>query len=460
MSISGDKFEGVLHPVRKLKSRLGPLWWHSLLMFAATRLGDVVNLYVGAFLVPAFVSQRELGMVLPLTQLGLLMAVPINVVSRTAAKYMNVFKTHGELGKIKRLLRDLIVVSLIYSVFIVFYLWFGRAFIGARLKFDSPFIVVLVAAIGVVACWVPAATMASQGLKEYYRLTASRIVRPVVRLIFILLLLDALGIVGYLSATLVSGVAVIAFLIGGIRQYLRKSIKAESYHENAKTMLAYLIPVGLTVLLAGLQKTAEPWIVRQRLSAMDSAGYYVATVFGSIPMYVVGAILPFLFPVVSERHELRQSTRRLHIQSAAMTFVVGMAIVVLLRLSARSLLSLRPSWSAYVGYAPYLWRLALMTTLNSVFLCHMWHENACRRFRYLAYYAPLVILEVVILYALMGWPLLQDWLPTVVWEPVARWDVRRLSFIVTAMIVSRAIVACCVVVEMSSIHAAQKGAHA
>lgn len=434
--------------LRRLKGRLGILWWHSLLMFGVSRLGEVINLYVGAFLVPAVVSQKQLGMVLPLMQLGLFVAVPVNIVSRTAAKYMNVFKTHDETGKIKTLLRDLILLAACYSLVIVVYLWFGRGFIGARLKFENPMIIVLVACIGVMSCWIPTVTMASQGLKNYYRLTISMIVRPLVRLLVILILLERLGVVGYLSATFASGLVLVIFLMSGIHRYLARSVVAESYREDLKEMWAYMLPVGLTVLMAALQRTIEPWMIRQRLPEIDSAGYYVAAVFGMVPSYIVAAIFPFLFPVVSERHELKQSTRKIHVQALTVVSILGFALVAMFYFVGGFILSLSLSWQVYAEYAPFMWRLALVTTLNSIFMCHMCHENACRRFRYLRYYAPVIILEIVVLYVLLGWGFFKPCVPAGLWETVRSLDVRNLHFIVRAMLVSRFAVMVCVILEV------------
>jgi hypothetical protein len=222
-------------------------------------------------------------------------------------------------------------------------------------------------------------------------------------------------------------------------------------------MWAYMLPVGLTVLLASLQRTVEPWVVRQRLPEIDSAGYYVATVFGNIPTYIVGAILPFFFPVVSERHELKQSTRKIHIQALTVVAVLGLVLVALFYFAGGFILSLRPSWQVYAEYSRFMWRLALVTTLNSVFICHMWHENACRRFRYLSYYTPIIIIEILVLYVLMGWGFFKPWLPADLWEAVNALDVKNLGFIVSTMIASRIAVAFCVALEVHVLRKTQAG---
>ena len=52
----------------RLHVRLGDFWWYSLMLFAALRFGDLINAFVGLWLVPKYVPSEELGAVLPLTQ--------------------------------------------------------------------------------------------------------------------------------------------------------------------------------------------------------------------------------------------------------------------------------------------------------------------------------------------------------------------------------------------------------
>ena len=52
----------------KLHAKLGDFWWYSLVLFCAGRTADVLNAFVGLWLVPKYVDPSELGAVMPLTQ--------------------------------------------------------------------------------------------------------------------------------------------------------------------------------------------------------------------------------------------------------------------------------------------------------------------------------------------------------------------------------------------------------
>ena len=89
---------------KSVRSRIGDFWWYSFLMFAALRAGDVINAFVGLWLVPKYVEQEELGAILPLTQFASSVGAPMTVLVTVFAKFLNKFKTQGEDGKVKSML--------------------------------------------------------------------------------------------------------------------------------------------------------------------------------------------------------------------------------------------------------------------------------------------------------------------------------------------------------------------
>ena len=79
----------------RLHSKLGDLWWYSLMIFVACRSGDVIQAFIGLWLVPKYVGTEELGAVLPLQQLSNLFAVPLAVLATALAKNVNTYATRG-----------------------------------------------------------------------------------------------------------------------------------------------------------------------------------------------------------------------------------------------------------------------------------------------------------------------------------------------------------------------------
>jgi O-antigen/teichoic acid export membrane protein len=410
----------IVNTVRKLKQRLGPLWWHSMLMFLASRFGDFIGLYIGMFLVPAVLAPEKLGAVLPLLKFSAVVAVPMNIVARTAMKYINTMLVREEHGRIKSLLRDLTLLTSGISIFIILVLSIGWRFIERRLKIQDDRILWLIVISVIMACWTPLAQFMSQGLKHFNRIILARLLSPISRLIVILLVLKQLQIVGYLSANVIVSLVSLLLLGDGLLRYLRRDIMAESYRDLLPDMLNYAKPVATVTLMVAVQLAAGPWIIRQRLPETVSAGYYIAAMFGNIPLWVAPAMLPFLFPLVSEHHEKGVSTTKMHIQALGAVLFAGAGISLILFIFGGRILQLRPAWNEYSEYAVYMWQIALITTMDTLFFCHVTHDSACKRFRFLSYYVPLVVIEVILLGILMGWSHFSGVMPEALWQLIGR----------------------------------------
>ena len=434
--------------IRQIKRRLGPLWWYSLCMFGVSRLGDIVSLFIGAFLVPAVVSRERLGAILPLTQLAAFVALPLSIVLGVALKYMGVFIARGEEGKLKSLLRDLLVLTSVLSACAVAYIGFSAAFLQERLKVEDPRILWLVVGMGIISCWTPVATTMAQGFRRFYRLIASALVGPLVRLVVILLLLKQFQLVGFLTAAMCSRLAVLGMMLTVLWHRRGGTAVHESYRSHWREMLHYGAPFGVALAVYTLQLTVEPFIIRQRLPEADSAGYYIAAMFGNISMYVSGAMLPFLFPIVSASYERGESTRKLHRQALAFVLLAGCALAVVFLLCGDYILTWHSAWRGYRSFAPFIWQVAFVVTGNTLIQCHMMHENACRRFAYLGYYVPIVLVEVGLLYGLMGWPFFKPWLPSSLWAWVNGFIVRDLRFIMGFMLAARLLTVCGIVLDV------------
>ena len=93
-------------PVRKFLSRirakLGDLWWYTILLFVAQRFGDVINMFVGLWIVPKYVPMEELGAVLPLTSVVSLIGIPLSIVAIPFLKFVAVMMERGRWARRRR----------------------------------------------------------------------------------------------------------------------------------------------------------------------------------------------------------------------------------------------------------------------------------------------------------------------------------------------------------------------
>lgn len=408
-----------------LKSRLGELWWWTLLLFIANRLGDFANLAVGIFIVPKFVPAEELGAVLPLMSVAGFVAFPLALVLLPVEKFLNVFAGRGETGKVKTLLRDSALVSLAFAALAGAWLFWRGDAILVRMHVTDRRIFIPIAGFAIFSCIEPLVQSSLKALKCFGTIVATGLAAPFVRLGAMLLLLPALGAFGYLMAQFSASAAGLAIGAAAILAILRSAGKGTPWMTHWREMARYAAPL-LAITLAGrIQGPVETFVIRHRLPEDVSAGYYFANVFGMIPLYLSTAMATVLFPLASERFERGESTRGILVQSLAFNVAMSAATLAIEAIAAPAIFRLPGPWNGYAAYSRFVWQVGLIMSLKGLQSVFVTHENACRSFRYVSYLVPLYLAEAATLYVLPAWDATRPYLPEWLWVAVAsRW---RLS---------------------------------
>lgn len=402
-----------------LRARLGELWWWTLLLFVAQRLGDLANLAVGLFIVPKFVPAEELGAVLPLMSIAGFVAFPLAIVLMPVEKFLNVFAGRGEYGKVKSLLRDSALVSLFFAALAGAWLFWRGDAILLRMHVADRRIFIPIAGFAIFSCIEPLVQSSLKALKCFGTIVATGLAIPFVRLGAMLLLLPALGAFGYLMAQFSSSAAGLAIGAVAIFAVLRSAGKGTPWLPHWREMARYAAPL-LAITLAGrVQGPVETFVIRHRLPEEVSAGYYFANVFGMIPLYLSTAMATVLFPLASERFERGESTRGILLQSMAFNAAMAAGTLALTAVAAPLVFRIPGPWSRYADYSRFVWQVGLIMSLKGAQGIFMTHENACRSFRYVRYLVPLYLAEAATLYVLPAWDATRPYLPEWLWGLVA-----------------------------------------
>jgi hypothetical protein len=404
---------------RALRARMGTLWWYTLLMFVANRLGDAANLFVGLYLVPKLMPGQDLGALLPLMAVGGLFATPLALLLIPVGKFLNVFSARRDFGKVRALLEDSLAVSAAFAFLMGFWLHRQGDGLLLRLQVTDPRLFWPMAGFALLTCIDPVVNSAMRSLKLFNPLVWMSLLSPYVRLAGMLLLLAPLGALGYLTAQWSVGFWSAGFGLVAIFLALRGMGRRASYWPHWREMLAYSWPLVAMTFAMRIQGPVEMLVIRQRLPLVDSAGYYYATMFGNIPGFFTAAMTPFLWSLMSDRFERGEETRPLLAQSMLFTLTVGLLCVVSFAAVMPWVFSQPGPWQPYAPYAHFVWQTALIGTLKTVQSVYTAHETACRRFRYMRYLVPLMLLESAVLYVLPAWSLFRDHLPRAFWNWVA-----------------------------------------
>jgi len=420
----------------KIKAWLGELWWYSIILFVAQRFGDVLNIYIGLWLVPKYVAQDQLGALLPLTQIAGVLGLPLAIILTPFSKFINTFGAKEEYGKIKALLLDVLMVVGISSVVIGIYTWHAAPLIFERLRISSTRLIWLICGITVTSLVIPLINGALSALKKFRLMSITGFVSTPIRLAVLLLLLPISGLLGYFASQLALNLVICVIACWGLRGLISREIKRESYFSHSREMIAYTLPFVIMTGVGTLSSAVQYLVIRQRLPDVESAAFYFCSRFAEIPNMIWASIGTVFFPHISDAFEKGKSTQRMLINVLAISVVGGGIIALLLGISMGWVFDQFGQWANYRPYAYLTGWLALTNVFRVGFTIFVIHEIACRRFGFLIYSAPLALLESVTLISLTGYGFFTPYLPESWVEWMESLRAARIEFIVWVMLAS------------------------
>lgn len=413
--------------LKRLHARLGDFWWYSLMIFVACRSGDVIQAFIGLWLVPKYVGPEELGAVLPLQQLSGLFTVPLAVLATVFAKYVNVYATRGEFGKVKCLVRDVLVASAA-----LFAICIGAAYLllphfYERLRITNGLLTVLILAAGFIGNISLLLTNALQGLKKFKILSLVNLMGAPIRLVTLLVALPIRALSGYVlgQATPPTATSIIAFF--SLHRDLHGIESDRTWRKDLPAVLRYAAPVAIWTIGCTVYSALYTTLFRQRLPEVESAAYYLLSKLAEVGGYLGLSLMVVLFPLAAEAHEQGQENRHVLYHSiwGSLLFSGGLALVF--ALFGPWLFAFIPAWSPYLDYA----RLAAPTTIGVGVSCaigsFVTYEMACRRFRPVWIVTGMNFLWVGALIAILGCEFFRGMLPDRFIDTLTALDVASLQ---------------------------------
>ena len=421
-------FRNIAHAI---KQRLGDLWWYTLILFIAQRLGDIVNAVVGLWLVPRYVPQSELGAVLPLVSVGSLLGVPLIILTIPFLKFLNKYMAQGEYGKVKRLLRDTFAFAGIIFVVVLLASRFLLPLVFERMRVEDGSLSLLIVTAGIVGALVPVFTTALQSLKKFMTLSTATTLSAFVRLGTMLVCLPIRGLSGYFVGQIAPALFIIGASLVALRKQFGRNIKMTPYWgDDWKPILRYAKWPALFNVSGLLLITIEAFVIRRCLPDIESAGYYMISRFAEITLYFGFACATILFPLVSERHETGQHGQyKLLRQSVLFTLIAGVCFTGVIAPCAQMLFAYKSDWNVYSPFTPHLVALCLAYAMRGATLCFSMYQIARNQFRFIPFFVIAYGVEMVTLYCLTGYTFFTPWLPDAWLTALASFNPCRLSVV-------------------------------
>lgn len=422
----------------RLHIRLGDLWWYTLLLFIAQRFSDVINMFVGLWLVPKYVPMEELGAVLPITAVVGFLALPITIVVTPFQKFITKFNDAGEVGKVKSLVRDVFVGTFLLGSLVFLIAWLVLPFFFERMRVAAGSLGALMLMVSIAGAVSGVFGAAVAGVKRFGACAWFALLGAPLRLVVMALAMPFRALSGYVLGQGAPHGVYILGSIWALRDYFRSDVKCVPYwREHGREILLYALPFALWTITLAVSGFVETLVIRHRLPDFESAGYYVVTRFSEIAGYL-GLVFPSLiFPLVASKKKDDANARRILCHSVWGTAICGLVCVCVLGVCGKTLLGLTKVWQPYQTLTLHMVVLATNTVLAVVANCLFAFEMAQGRFRFLWYAIPLQTVKCVVLYCLTGYTFFGQWLPEEIMRTVEAFNPCRLSVIVGVLLIAQ-----------------------
>ncbi len=415
----------------RLQMRLGDFWWYSLLIFIACRTGDAIQAFIGLWLVPRYVPQSELGAALPLLQMAGTIGLPLAILVIPFSRWLTIYATQGEYGKVKRLIQMAFYGSIGSCVLVALAVRFVFPFFFERLRVPEGSLGILLICAGLATPLSSVFGNALQGLKRFKALSVVTALSAPVRLVVMLVAMPFRALSGYLLGQLAAPATTIGVSWFALRKELGRGVTAVPLgRADMRAMLRYAVPVAINLTVVSLMGAWQMLLIRQRLTEFDSAAFYMISRLADVATFVGLSLVTVVFPYVAEARVKGIESERLLWKLLGGTFLSGLAVTAIYAIFGRGILSLVPLWSEYASCWPLLALYTLRQTLSITTSAFLSYETSAGRFSFLWYYVPYLLLETGWLVVCTGYAAFHGILP----ESAVSWleslHVARLEYFV------------------------------
>ena len=397
--------------LKALHARMGDFWWYSLLLFCACRFADVLNAFVGLWLVPKYVPPSELGAVMPLMQFANFLALPIAAFANTFRNELTQLSIKKEFGKLKTLMRGVFIASAVFIFIATLIAHFALPAFLERIRIAEGSLGLIIIATSFVSAISPIYSNALQALKKFKAQSLISIIGAPIRLIAMLVTMPIRALCGFFIGQ--ASVPIFTIIASVLTLKKELSVKAEAYWgKETFKKFSKLFSIFLSIgIIDGFFLLVEATTLRQRLCDLDSAGYYMASRFSEIANFLSATLLFTIFPFTAEKAAKGENTSPLVIKS----IIANSAFCALLSLPfvffGKNILSLLPHGDQY---SAYWWAIPWMigiTFLCSIMGFYLTAEFSANRFKFLKWYLPINLAYPVLLLFVTGHGYFADIIP-------------------------------------------------
>lgn len=422
-----------MRSIRDLRRRLGDFWWYSFMIFMACRAADVLNAFVGLWLVPKYVPPSELGAVLPITNYATFLSFPVAVFIATFRNEISSLAINGEYGRLKTLMRGVFIAGGIVLVVAVVVSYFLLPHFLERIRVVEGSLGLLVLMSSFVGAVTPVYSTAMQALKKFRSTSIMNLVGAPIRLVTMLVAMPFRPLAGYFVGQMSTPVFNILASVFSLRREL--SVRAERYWTKEVAVrfgkLFFIFAVsGAVGSFSGLVETT---VLRQRLPEIDSAAYYVVTRFSDISNFLYCTLVFTIFPFTAELAARGKDVRPLFFKTSLALVAFSSLVALFFAVSGEYIISFLPHGERYSSYWWAIPWIIAVTTMGAITGIYSTAEISANRFGLLWCLVPLNLVYPLALLFVTGYGYFTAYLPEVALRVVKSINVTSLSSMLSWM---------------------------
>ena len=381
------------------------------MLFCACRAADVLNAFVGLWLVPKYIDPSELGAVLPLSNFASILALPLAVFATTFRNEVSRLSLDNEFGKLKTLIKSVFIATAVFIAMATIASHFILPLFLERIRIVNGSLGIIIIGTAFINAVSPVFTNAIQALKKFKANALMNLAGAPIRLLTMLALMPYRALSGYFTGQGASP----AFNIVASIFFLRKelSVPAKPYwtkevvKQFSKLFFIFSASSGVNAVAA----LAESTILRQRLPDIDSAGYYMASRFAEIAGFLFMTLCFTIFPVTAELAAKGKDTRPLLFKAAGASFVFSAIVAIPFFFIGQHTLSLLPNGNQY---SAYWWVIPCQIAINyltSFLALYSTTEISANRFGFMKWMIPMDLAYAAALFTVTAHGYFTDIIP-------------------------------------------------
>ena len=411
----------------KLRVKLGDFWWYSLMLFIAGRFADVLNAFVGLWLVPKYVPPSELGAVMPLANFANCLALPLAVFASTFRNEISGLAIRKELGKLKTLMRGVFIASAIFLFFAIVVSHFLLPHFLERIRIVEGSLGMLILFASFAGTVAPIFGNTLQALKKFRETSLIHLLGAPLRLVTMLIAMPFRPLAGYFAGQAATPLFSCVAAVFALRR--EWTVPAEPYwsRDVVRRFGQLLLLFAISGTAGAVSSLVETTVLRQRLPEIDSAAYYMVTRISDISSYLYNTLAFTFFPFAAELAAKGKDLRPLLLKASAATTVFCGAMAILFTFAGRPLLELLPHGSSYAEYWWVIPWIITINALNYIVSFYTTAEISANRFGFMKWSVPIAITYPLMLLAVTGRGYFADFLPETWMTCLSRINVTSLS---------------------------------